>query len=79
MQELNAAPQRFTQMDVARRAFEIFLAEGRPPGRDAEHWFQAERELTAEAEARDAADDLPAPDTEANSTRRPKARQKTSR
>ncbi len=79
MQGFNTPPQRFTQMDIARRAFEIFLAEGRPLGRDAEHWFQAERELLAEAEARDAADHLRAPDTEANSTRRPKAQQKTSR
>ena len=30
---------------VAARAYEIWLASGRPDGRDQEHWFQAEREL----------------------------------
>jgi hypothetical protein len=30
---------------VAQRAYEIWLASGRPNGKDQEHWFQAEREL----------------------------------
>lgn len=30
---------------VARRAYELFLSEGRPHGRHLEHWFQAESEL----------------------------------
>jgi HSP20 family protein len=30
---------------VSRRAFEIFEASGRRPGRDLDDWFQAEREL----------------------------------
>jgi len=79
MQALNAPQQRFTEMDVARRAFEIFLAEGRPIGRDAEHWLQAERELVAEAEARDAAEHTPAAQADSKRTPRPKSRQKTSR
>lgn len=30
---------------IAARAYEIWVASGRPAGRDQEHWFQAEREL----------------------------------
>lgn len=30
---------------IAQRAFEIFENEGRPLGRDLQHWFQAEAEL----------------------------------
>lgn len=30
---------------IAARAYEIWQANGRPHGRDQEHWFQAEREL----------------------------------
>ena len=30
---------------IAARAYEIWLAKGRPNGHDQEHWFQAEREL----------------------------------
>jgi hypothetical protein len=30
---------------VAARAYEIWVASGRPSGRDQDHWFQAEREL----------------------------------
>jgi HSP20 family molecular chaperone IbpA len=30
---------------IARRAFEIYEREGKIPGRDLEHWFQAEAEL----------------------------------
>lgn len=32
---------------IARRAYEIYEANGRPEGRDAEHWAQAEREIRA--------------------------------
>jgi hypothetical protein len=35
--------------DVAKRAFEIWEREGRPEGRDMEHWLQAENELQNEA------------------------------
>lgn len=79
MQGFNTPPQRFTQMDIARRAFEIFLAEGQPLGRDAEHWFLAERELLAEAEARDEVEHTPTAQADTNSSTRPKSRQKTSR
>jgi hypothetical protein len=30
---------------IAQRAFEIWEGEGRPEGRDREHWFTAEEEL----------------------------------
>jgi hypothetical protein len=31
--------------EIAKRAFEIWEASGRPPGRDVENWLQAEAEL----------------------------------
>lgn len=33
---------------IAKRAFEIWEREGRPGGRDQQHWFLAERELRQE-------------------------------
>lgn len=32
---------------IARRAYELYLARGRAPGRDVEDWLRAERELRA--------------------------------
>ncbi|EEF61960.1 DUF2934 domain-containing protein [Pedosphaera parvula] len=32
--------------DIARRAYEIYVARGQTAGRDQEDWLQAERELT---------------------------------
>jgi Protein of unknown function (DUF2934) len=32
--------------EIARRAYEIFVARGQESGRDLEDWLQAERELT---------------------------------
>jgi hypothetical protein len=37
---------------IAARAYEIWQANGRPVGRDLDHWFQAERELRASQVAR---------------------------
>lgn len=34
-----------TYENIARRAFEIFESDGKPDGRDLEHWFRAEGEL----------------------------------
>ena len=31
--------------DIARRAYELYLARGCDPGHDVEDWLQAEREL----------------------------------
>lgn len=33
--------------DIARRAYERWLAEGCPEGRDQDHWFEAVSELTS--------------------------------
>ncbi len=55
---------------IRRRAYEIWVAESRPEGREAEHWERARRELAAEAAAmahapaaaiEDAADAVAAP------------------
>lgn len=32
---------------IRLRAYEIWLSEGKPHGRDHEHWLQAERQLTS--------------------------------
>ena len=32
---------------ISRRAYELWEQEGRPEGNDMRHWFQAERELSA--------------------------------
>jgi hypothetical protein len=36
--------------DIARRAYDLYLARGREDGHDVEDWLQAERELRADAE-----------------------------
>ena len=33
---------------IRTRAYELWEAEGRPPGREVEHWLQAAQELAAE-------------------------------
>lgn len=33
--------------EIARRAYEIFVARGQAPGQELEDWLQAERELKA--------------------------------
>jgi rhamnose utilization protein RhaD (predicted bifunctional aldolase and dehydrogenase) len=35
--------------DVARRAYELFLARGQAEGHDVEDWLEAERQLEAES------------------------------
>jgi hypothetical protein len=35
-----------THDQIAQRAYEIFVARGRPEGRDQEHWFEAESQLS---------------------------------
>jgi hypothetical protein len=34
---------------IRERAYEIWVSEGRPHGRDAEHWQRAEAEIAAES------------------------------
>jgi hypothetical protein len=36
-----------TSTDVARRAYDLYLARGREHGHDVDDWMQAERELRA--------------------------------
>ena len=36
---------RELQEDIARRAYELYLARGGEPGNDLEDWFRAEAEL----------------------------------
>jgi len=36
-----------TSNDVARRAYDLYLARGREHGHDVDDWMQAERELRA--------------------------------
>jgi len=40
-----------TKDDVARRAYELFLARGRVDGHDVEDWLEAERQLAARRRA----------------------------
>lgn len=45
--------QTFSHDAIAERAYELFVEEGRPHGRDLEHWLIAEQELLS-ASAREA-------------------------
>ena len=38
-----------TRDDIARRAYELFLARGGAEGHDVEDWLEAERQLEAES------------------------------
>jgi len=38
---------------IRRRSHEIWIEEGRPEGRDLEHWLEAEAELEREQQKRD--------------------------
>jgi hypothetical protein len=70
-----AAAQETTMADddrIRKRAHQIWEAEGRPHGRDREHWEQATRELAAESgtgKAAGAAKAKPAGKPGAKSTR----------
>ena len=49
-----------TKDDVARRAYELFLARGRAEGHDVEDWLEAERQLQAESgSGRDVRSEVP--------------------
>ena len=43
---------------IRDRAYALWEADGRPDGRDAEHWARAERELTDEAALADEQSDF---------------------
>ena len=38
-----------TDTEIARRAYDLYLARGREDGHDVEDWLQAERELSGSA------------------------------
>lgn len=40
-----------TDTEIARRAYDLYLARGREDGHDVEDWLQAERELSGSAVA----------------------------
>ena len=41
-----------TDADIARRAYDLYLARGGEPGHDVEDWLQAERDLRGAVEGR---------------------------
>ena len=47
-----ASPVRLTHEEIARRAYELWCAEGRPEGRQHDHWLAAERSLIVEMKPR---------------------------
>jgi hypothetical protein len=34
-----------SNVDIATKAYEIWLASGKPAGNDQQHWFEAKRQL----------------------------------
>ena len=42
---------KITHDQIAQRAYEIWLAQGRPPGQEQRNWYEAETELRAGASA----------------------------
>jgi hypothetical protein len=44
-QKTPAEPTSASQEEIARRAYELFLARGGEPGHEQEDWLQAESEL----------------------------------
>ena len=40
--------QTFREQSIRERAYLIWESEGRPVGKDVEHWWQAEREIDFE-------------------------------
>ncbi len=53
------APE-LSEADIARVAYEIWEQEGRPEGRDLEHWMMARRRLLEESAPPAKEDDAPA-------------------
>ena len=45
-----AQPATVTNSDVARRAYDLYLARGCEHGHDVDDWLQAERELQSDPE-----------------------------
>jgi hypothetical protein len=62
MQPLPVQPPRGQEI-IADRAYQLWESEGRPEGRDVDHWFRAERELSG-AEPELPADEAHPPEDE---------------
>jgi len=62
---------------VQALSYQIWEREGRPHGRDQEHWFQAEAELAREQAKLDAAARSTSPRARASKNRRGKAAKKS--
>ena len=45
-----AQPASTTEHDIARRAYDLYLARGAENGHDVDDWLQAERELQVDAQ-----------------------------
>jgi len=43
-----------THEQITRRAYEIFIERGQPEGRDLEHWLEAEKQLRATGQNKNA-------------------------
>lgn len=52
LKDLKPASATPTREEIARRAYEIYVARGRTGGHETEDWVQAERELMARANGR---------------------------
>jgi hypothetical protein len=46
--EAQAIPENVSAEHIAQRAYELYAAGGYEPGREVEHWLEAERQLKAE-------------------------------
>ena len=44
----DAIPENVSPEHIAQRAYELYAAGGYEPGREVEHWLEAERQLKAE-------------------------------
>jgi Protein of unknown function (DUF2934) len=53
---------------IRQRAYELWVAEGRPHAKDIEYWLRAEKEITDAAAAPAAAEGGPANESEGNRT-----------
>lgn len=57
---------------IRDRAYRIWEEEGRPAGRDVDHWLRAAQEVAAEDHARNGADEAAPPAAEAAAPAKPK-------
>ena len=49
-EERDTAMGQASEEDIRRRAYELWVAEGQPHGKDRDHWEQATREVGADTE-----------------------------